>query len=116
MATPRRILCVSIRLLRQSLDGFNSGSSRNYPNFGELGSMIGWGGKLVGAVARIAALLHMVTHAGNPTPWETLLIVDTVRRAIQIGEYLIPHAHAAYAEMGADPEIEAARYTLALYY
>ena len=35
-----------------------------------------------------------------------------MERAISIGRHLIPHAQACYAAMGADPEIEAARYVL----
>jgi hypothetical protein len=35
-----------------------------------------------------------------------------VEGAIKIGKYLIPHARAAYAEMGSDPVVEGARYIL----
>jgi hypothetical protein len=70
---------------------------------GELGSITDWAGKLVGAVVRIAGLLHMAQHLGEETPWTRPITVDTVARAILVGRYLIPHARAAYATMGADP-------------
>ena len=37
---------------------------------------------------------------------------QTARAAIRIGYYLISHAKAAYAEMGADPALEDAKYVL----
>lgn len=78
--------------------------------FGDLGSINDWGGKLTGAVARLAGILHMVEHAELPTP---LPISDrTVQAAIKIGHYLIPHAKAAFQQMGADPEVEAAKHVL----
>jgi replicative DNA helicase len=73
---------------------------------GELGGMTDWAGKLAGAVVRIAGILHVAEHQ----PSDNFLISrDTLRAAIQIGEYLIPHARAAYAMLGADPAIEEAK-------
>jgi hypothetical protein len=72
-----------------------------------------WGGKLAGAVLRIAGILHMAEHAGEPAPWSEPISIETMEGAVAIGEYLIAHAHAAFGEMGADPTIEAARYVLA---
>ena len=79
---------------------------------GVFGSMTDWGGKLVGAVARIAGILHMVEHAFAPAPWEIPVSFETVERAMLIGDYLKEHAKAAYAEMGANPEIDAAQHIL----
>jgi replicative DNA helicase len=82
---------------------------------GELGSMSDWGGKLAGAVGRIAGLLHLAENIDRLTSWPsevgpaTLISAETFKRAAVIGRWLIPHAKAAYAEMGADPEIEDAR-------
>jgi len=81
--------------------------------FGVLGHMTDWGGKLVGAVMRIAGLLHMIDHAGEGSPWAAQIQPGCVDRAIRIGEYLIPHARAAYASMGADPVTEDAKRVLA---
>ena len=81
---------------------------------GELGAMADWAGKLVGAVARIAALFHLGDRAMEPQPWAAPITADVARRAIRLGrEYLIPHARAAYAEMGADPALTAAQHVLA---
>ena len=71
-----------------------------------------WAGKLVGAVGRIAGCLHMAQHAGTSDPWEIPVAFETVEHAIQIGRYLIPHAKAAFALMGADPAVEQAKRTL----
>jgi replicative DNA helicase len=76
---------------------------------GELGFIADWAGKLAGAVARIAGLMHLAEHAGEREPWTCPISDQTLDAAIQIGEYLIPHARAAFAEMGTDPVIEAAR-------
>jgi len=77
--------------------------------FGELGAMTDWGGKLFGAVGRIAGLLHMAEHAGAPTPWEIRIDLKTVEWATEIGRYLIPHAKAAFDLMGSDAATVAAR-------
>ncbi|MDP9374533.1 MAG: YfjI family protein, partial [Chloroflexota bacterium] len=77
--------------------------------FGQLGMMQDWGGKLFGAVARIAGLLHLAAHADDPAPWQRAVGRQTLEAAWQIGEYLIPHARAAFAAMGADPVVEDAR-------
>ncbi len=78
---------------------------------GELGLLTDWGGKLAGAVARIAGILHGAAHPA--CPWAADISADTVGAAIGIGKYLIPHARAVFAEMGSDPETEGARHVLA---
>src|SRR5205807_2705546 len=79
---------------------------------GELGAMGDWAGKLAGAVVRIAGILHLAEHAHRIDPWPATVSAETIKRAVIIGHYLIPHARAAYAEMGADPKVDAAKYTL----
>lgn len=73
--------------------------------FGELGRMTDWGGKIVGAVVRIAGLLHMTDLAGAGDAWKVPISEATIECAIAIGLYLIPHAKAAFAEMGTDENI-----------
>ena len=77
--------------------------------FGELGRMTDWGGKIVGAMVRIAGLLHMADLAGADSPWTLPIPEATIERAISLAMYLIPHAKAAFAEMGADENIEKAK-------
>jgi hypothetical protein len=82
-------------------------------DFGPLAEMADWAGKLPGAVARLAGLLHMADRASEPTPWATPIPVNIMERAIRIGRYLIPHARAAFDLMGCDPLVADARYVLA---
>lgn len=76
---------------------------------GELEAMGDWGGKIAGAVIRIAGLFHLATH-DKP---ETLKITpETMRQATYLGAFLIEHAKAAYAVMGADESTNGARRVL----
>lgn len=76
---------------------------------GEFEGMTDWGGKLAGTMARIAALFHLATH-DKP---ETLKITpETMRQAAYLGAFLIEHAKAAYAVMGADESTNGARRVL----
>ena len=67
-----------------------------------------WGGKLVGAMVRIAALMHCARTAGNPA--ETEISFDTMQVALDIAEFLGAHAEIAYQAMGADDETADAKY------
>ncbi|HEU0175229.1 MAG TPA: DUF3987 domain-containing protein [Blastocatellia bacterium] len=75
---------------------------------GALRSIGDWANKLAGATARLAAIVHYADKA-----FEAGSIMEipakAVQRAILIARYLIPHAQAACAEMGVDPEIQDAR-------
>jgi len=57
-------------------------------------------------------LLHMAAHATEETPWTIPIHGVTAECAIRIAQYLIPHARAAYAEMGGNPVVQDARYVL----
>src|SRR5215217_1597532 len=48
---------------------------------GEFGDMTDWAGKLAGAVARIAGILHMFEYAEEKEPWQFEVSADTFRRA-----------------------------------
>ena len=67
-----------------------------------------WGGKLTGAMVRIAALMHAAESQGDPT--ETPISPEVMAGATSIAEFLSAHAVAAYQIMGADKEYEEARY------
>jgi hypothetical protein len=76
----------------------------------ELEFMRDWGGKLVGAMIRIAALIHAAETKGNAA--ETLISGQTMEKAIKISQFLCVHATAAYQAMGADKDCEDAKYML----
>jgi replicative DNA helicase len=82
-------------------------------DFGALADMADWAGKLPGAVARLAGLLHLANCVGESAPCGTPIPANTMARAISIGRYLIPHARAAFDMMGLDPLVADAQYVLA---
>lgn len=67
-----------------------------------------WGGKLVGATVRIAALMHAAEVQGNPA--DIPISPEVMEGAVKIAEFLGVHAMAAYQIMGADENMEDARY------
>lgn len=69
-----------------------------------------WGGKLTGAVVRIAALMHAAECMGNPT--EIPISAETMAGATRLGEFFSSHAEAAYQLMGADESQADAKYIL----
>ena len=78
----------------------------------ELGELQDWGGKLVGAVARIAGILHFASRVGDEVPWACPVDKSTVVSAIRIGAYLKEHAQSAFQRMGADRAVEGAQKVL----
>jgi hypothetical protein len=79
---------------------------------GELASpstLTEWGSKYVGAVVRIAGLLHLAEHgeAGH----STLVHADTIRAAERIGDYFKATAINVFTRM-ADPDVVDAVYLL----
>lgn len=76
----------------------------------ELSQLAGWANKLAGAVARVAAVLHMAGTEGMGERWDVPIAEATVSAAIRLGrDYLLPHALAAFGMMGADERLEDAR-------
>ncbi|MGW9079670.1 YfjI family protein [Streptomyces kronopolitis] len=68
---------------------------------GELGHIDDWAGKVVGATARIAGLLHLAEHLDGA---HTIPVSpETMRGAVELGEYFTSHGLAAFDAMGADP-------------
>jgi replicative DNA helicase len=92
-----------------SIRAFEAWLEPQLSEFGELGGMTDWAGKLVGAVGRITGILHMALFADTSAPWDACIERTTVDNAICIGRYLIAHARAAFAEMGADEVVEQAK-------
>jgi len=69
-----------------------------------------WGGKAVGAMLRIAGLIHASEVQVNPA--EVNISAETVAAAVKIMEVLCVHAMAVYQDMGSDETIEDAKYLL----
>jgi hydrogenase maturation factor len=69
--------------------------------------MTDWGGKLTGAIVRIAGLLHLAEHARDG--WDRPVALATLNAAAEIGDYYTQHAKAAYDTIGADPATASAR-------
>ena len=76
----------------------------------DLAHMTDWGGKLAGAIVRIAGLLHLAEHARSG--WDRPISLATIEAAAEIGDYYTCHAKAAYDPIGADPATAAARAVL----
>ncbi|NUK08664.1 DUF3987 domain-containing protein [Streptomyces lunaelactis] len=77
---------------------------------GSLGHISDWAGKLVGATARIAGLLHLAQHLVGA---HTKPVAEaTMRDAIRLAEYFTSHGLAAFDAMGADPTTDRARSVL----
>ena len=76
----------------------------------DLAEIADWAGKYVGAVLRIAGLLHAAQHHGFMDFTE--VSKETMENAVRIGEYFLEHAKAAYSLMGADPVNKQGEYLL----
>ncbi|WP_084338503.1 DUF3987 domain-containing protein [Actinomadura oligospora] len=83
---------------------------RLHPETGDLGYLADWAGKFVGAVVRIAGLMHLADNIRDG--YRTPISEATMHAAITIGEYFTAHAVAAFDAMGADPAQEKARHVL----
>jgi hypothetical protein len=69
---------------------------------GDLHPCRDWAGKLVGAICRIAGVLHVADHAQAVLPMPEEIPLLTFERAYRIGLYFLEHAIAALGSMGAD--------------
>ena len=73
------------------------------------GQMISdWASKYIGAVLRIAGLLHVV----EPDREDDEISPEIMRRAIQIGRYFLAHSVYAYSMMGSDLSVKKAQFVL----
>jgi replicative DNA helicase len=77
---------------------------------GDLAHIADWASKLIGATARIAALLHLAANLRDG--WGKPITASTMTGAISSAEYFTAHALAAFEGMGADPLLEDARHVL----
>lgn len=74
---------------------------------GEGQAIADWASKYIGAVLRIAGLIHVATFKNMEVE------VETIEHAIQIGKYFLAHAIYAYSLMGTDLSIQKATFVLA---
>lgn len=68
-----------------------------------------WASKYIGAVLRIAGLLHCADLEDDKAE----VTVSTMSKAIQIGKYFLAHSTYAYSMMGTDLSIQKAKFVLA---
>ncbi|MFC8020533.1 YfjI family protein [[Kitasatospora] papulosa] len=77
---------------------------------GSLAPIVKWASKRDGAVARIAALIHLATHPDNG--WALPIEAATMAAATELGDYFTAHALEVFDDMGADPAQDAAHQLL----
>ncbi|MFD3329003.1 YfjI family protein [Streptomyces sp. NPDC058701] len=77
---------------------------------GTYASIVKWASKRDGAVARIAALLHLATHPEDG--WHRQIDASTLAAATEIGDYFTAHALDVFDAMSADPAHHAAHTVL----
>jgi replicative DNA helicase len=77
---------------------------------GDLAGIVDWAAKHIGAVARLAGLLHLATHPQDG--WMRPVSEETMQAALQAGRYYIAHALAAFDLMGVDQVLADARVLL----
>lgn len=76
---------------------------------GLLAGMTDWSGKLCGATARLAGVLHAADCGlRQREPWSEPIAAATMGAAVRLGEYYTAHALAAFGLMGADPALAGA--------
>lgn len=73
--------------------------------------MTDWAGKLPGAVARIAGLLHVARNVFRG-PEKLEISIEDMGAAIRVADALSAHALAVFDLMGADPSLDGARHVL----
>ena len=77
--------------------------------FGSLATIKDWAGKLPGAVARIAGVMHVVENIERQ-PIASVINGATMRNAIRLGHYFQSHAIAVFQIMGRDESVALAEH------
>ncbi|KAB2494244.1 DUF3987 domain-containing protein [Priestia endophytica] len=78
----------------------------------DLAEIAEWGGKIVGQILRIAALLHVAENISSDNVIPQKITATTVAKAISTKEYFISHAKASFGCMSLDKDLENAKYVL----
>lgn len=75
---------------------------------GHLSHITDWAGKLPGAIARIAGLLHIARYA-HESPWEHKISIEDMSAAVKIGHVLTSHALVVFDLLQEDEGMTIAR-------
>jgi len=75
---------------------------------GQFGHIKDWAGKLPGAAARLAGLLHCANHAGDNNAILHPISLATTKQALSLAAILVKHALAAFDLIGSNPDLEKA--------
>jgi replicative DNA helicase len=94
----------------QLLDAVAEDTEHAMDEGGPLAQLRDWGAKAVGAMMRIAALLHLAKHF--PDGYEQPISQDTIANAHALIEYYTAHTLAAFDTMTTDPTTERANHLL----
>jgi replicative DNA helicase len=105
--TDPAVLTLTPKAAQLVLDAEIALEPRLDPDTGDLAGIVDWASKQIGAVVRIAGLLHLADNLTNG--WAQPIQAETMRRAIKIGDYFTGHAQATFDAMGVDPVLEDAR-------
>ena len=101
-----------LSLAREADDQFRAFRDEIEVSLGEFGiyaTIKDWAGKLPGAVARIAGLMHVVEHVERQ-PIPTVISGSTIQNAIRLGHYFASHATAVFRIMGRDESVALAEH------
>lgn len=74
---------------------------------GEGQAIAEWASKYIGAVLRIAGLIHVAMENGSNT-----IEALTIRNAISMGKYFLEHSNYAYSLMGNDSTLKLAKFVM----
>ena len=74
---------------------------------GRFENITDWAGKLPGAAARLAGLLHCVRYPEQP--WSEQIQLETMQQALGLGAIFSSHALAVFNLMGCDKSLEGSR-------
>ncbi len=74
---------------------------------GRFENIMDWSGKLPGATARLAGLLHCVRYPEQP--WSQQIELETMQQALGLGAIFSSHALKVFDLMGADKSLEGSR-------
>jgi len=91
---------------RRLLTEYAGGLEPRLGEDGDLRYMRDWAGKLPGAIARVASLVHLADCVRGA--WGDEVPPAAAESAIRVGDYAIEHAKAVFNLMGADPQVELA--------